>query len=81
MCDTLGMTGNELLRRLRRLARRQGATFLYEGRPGKGGHGRSYLGDRFTTIPALTHVFPRGLLSMILRDLGLSRRDLSCGEH
>jgi hypothetical protein len=34
------MTGNELLRRLRRLARQKRLPFLYEGRPGKGGHGR-----------------------------------------
>ena len=71
------MTGNELLRKLRRLARRRGLTFLYEGRPGKGGHGRIYMGDRFTTVPALTHEISPGLLSKILRDLGLTRRDLS----
>ena len=71
------MTGNELLRRLRRLARRQRLTFLYEGRPGKGGHGRIYFGDRFTTIPALTHEITPGLLTKVLCDLGLTRRDLS----
>jgi mRNA interferase HicA len=71
------MTGNELLRRLRRLARQRGLTFLYEARQGKGGHGRIYLGDRFTTIPALTHEVPPGLLTKVLRDLGLTRRDLS----
>jgi mRNA interferase HicA len=70
------MTGNELLRRLRRLARRQGLTFLYEGRPDKGSHGRIYLGERFTTIPALTHEITPDLLTKILRDLGLTRRDL-----
>jgi mRNA interferase HicA len=77
MCDTLDMTGNELLRWLRRLAKRKRLTFLHEGRPGKGGHGRIYLGERFTTIPALTHEITPGLLTKILRDLGLSRRDLS----
>jgi mRNA interferase HicA len=77
MCDKLDMSGNELLRRLRRVARRKQLTCLYEGRPGKGGHGRIYLGDRFTTVPALTHEIPPGLLTKILRDLGLSRRDLA----
>jgi mRNA interferase HicA len=71
------MTGSELLRRLRRLARQRQLTFLYEARSGKGGHGRVYLGDRFTTIPALTHEIAPGLLTKILRDLGLTRRDLS----
>jgi mRNA interferase HicA len=70
------MTGNELVRRLRGLARRQRLPFRYEGRPGKGSHGRIYLGDRLTTIPALTHEIAR-LLTKILRDLGLSRRDLA----
>jgi hypothetical protein len=71
------MTGHEVLRRLRRLARQRKLMFLYEGRPGKGGHGRVCLGDRFTTVPALTHEVPPGLLAKILRDLGLTRRDLS----
>lgn len=71
------MTGNEFVRRLRRLARRKGLTCVYEARHGKGGHGRIYLGDRFTTIPALTHELPTGLLAKILRDLGLSREDLT----
>jgi len=50
---------------------------IYEARQGKGGHGRIYLGDRFTTVPALTHELPPGLLTKILRDLGLTRRDLT----
>jgi hypothetical protein len=70
------MTGHELLRKLRRLARQRELTFLYEARQGKGGHGRIYIGDRLTTIPALTHEIGPGLLSRILRDLGLVRRDL-----
>jgi hypothetical protein len=41
---------------------------LYEARPG--GHGRIYLGDRLTTIPALTQDIPPGLPFKILRDLG-----------
>jgi hypothetical protein len=70
------MTGHELLRKLRRLARQSDLLFLYEARHGKGGHGRVYLGDRFTTIPALTHEVSPGLMTKILRDLGLTRRDL-----
>jgi mRNA interferase HicA len=70
------MTGHELLRKLRRLARQRGFAFLYEARHGKGGHGRIFLGDRFTTMPAPTHEIGPGLLSKILRDLALTRRDL-----
>ena len=70
------MTGHELLRKLRRLANQRDLAILYEARHGKGGHGRIYLGNRFTTIPALTHEIDPGLLTKILRDLGLMRRDL-----
>jgi mRNA interferase HicA len=70
------MTGHELLRKLRRLAGQRDLTVLYEARHGKGGHGRIYIGDRFTTIPAPTHEIGPGLLTKILRDLGLTRRDL-----
>jgi hypothetical protein len=70
------MTGHELLRKLRRLANQRDLAVLYEARHGKGGHGRIYLGNRFTTIPALTHEIGPGLLTKILRDLGLTRRDL-----
>lgn len=77
MCDILDMKGNELLRKLRRLAKQRSLAFLYEASRGKGGHGRIYLGDRFTTIPALTHEVAPGLLTKILRDLALSKRDLS----
>jgi hypothetical protein len=76
MCDGLAMTGHELLRKLRRLAKQRDLTVRYDSRPGKGGHGRLYFGDRFTTIPALTHEIGPGLLAKILRDLGLTRRDL-----
>ena len=70
------MTGHELLRKLRRLARQRDLTFLYKSRHGKGGHGRIYVGHRFTTIPAPTHEIGPGLLTEILRDLELTRRDL-----
>ena len=70
------MTDHELLRKLRRLARRRDLTVRYESRAGKGGHGRVYFGSRFTTIPALSHEIGPGLLAKILRDLGVARRDL-----
>ena len=38
--------------------------------------GPIYLGERCTTIPALTHQIGPGLLTKILLDLGLTKRDL-----
>jgi len=44
--------------------------------PGKGRHGRLYYGDRFTTLKDRTKEIGPGLLSAMLQQLGLRRRDL-----
>ena len=44
------MNGREFLRRLRRFGRANGVAVRYDGRPGKGSHGRVYDGAAFTTI-------------------------------
>ena len=70
------MDGREFLRRLRRLGRANGVTVRYDGRPGKGSHGRVYYGTAFTTIKALKKEIGSGLLSKMLKDLQLTRDDL-----
>lgn len=42
--------GNELLKRLSRLGKANGVNVRYDGKPGKGSHGRLYYGGVFTTI-------------------------------
>ncbi len=71
------MTGAELLRRLRRLARERGLRFEYESRHGKGSHGRVLLGERLATMKDPKKEIGPGLLHDMLRQLGLSRDDLS----
>jgi mRNA interferase HicA len=44
------MTGNELLRRLRRIGSRRGVAVRFEEERGKGSHGTLYFGDRFTVL-------------------------------
>jgi mRNA interferase HicA len=70
------VTGNELLRRLRRFARRRGVSFRYVPRHGKGSHGRIYVGERFTTLPDPKKEIPAGTLRGLLSDLGLNAKDL-----
>ncbi len=65
------MTADELLRRLRR--RRD--IRIVPSR-GKGGHVRVERGDRVTHVPTGSGELKTGLLHGILRQLGLSIRDL-----
>ena len=70
------MTGDEFVRRVRRLGRERGAAVRFEARPGKGSHGRLYFGDRFATVKDRRSELGRGLVAAVLRQLGLSREDI-----
>ena len=71
------MDGREFLRRLRRLGRANGVAVRYDGRPGKGSHGRVYYGTAFTTIKDLKKEIGAGLLRKMLSDLHLTKDDLA----
>ena len=70
------MKGREFLKRLRRLGKASGVTVRYDGKPGKGSHGRVYYGTAFTTIKDLKKEIGSGLLSKMLVDLQLTKDDL-----
>jgi mRNA interferase HicA len=70
------MTGNELLDRLSRLARRRGLSFRFDAKRGKGSHGTIWLDGRFAVVPDLRHELKKGTLSAICRDLGLKPHEL-----
>ena len=70
------MTGDELVRRVRRLGRERGIPVHFEPRKGKGSHGRVYLGDRFTTVKNRRKEISPGLPAAMLRQLRLSREDI-----
>ena len=70
------MTGDEFVRRIRRLGRERGVAVRFEPRTGKGSHGRLYFGGRFTTVKDRRQTIGTGLLAAMLRQLGLRRDDL-----
>ena len=70
------MTGAEFVRRMRKLGHRTDVQVRFDPRPGKGSHGRLYYGCRFTTVKDRTKEISPGLLHDMLRQLGLSERDL-----
>ena len=66
------MNRNQFLRSLGRYCVETGLpTPTFDPRRGKGGHGRVWLGDRFTTIPS-GELKPR-TLEAILKQLGLPK--------
>lgn len=70
------MTGEEFIRRVRRLGRQRGVAVRFEPRTGKGSHGRLYYGERFTTLKDRRKEIGTGLLAAMIRQLGLSRDDI-----
>jgi len=70
------MTGNELLRRLRRLAQQRGVEVRLDELKGKGSHAALYYSSRRPTLKDRRKEMGPGLLRSVLRQLGLTPCDL-----
>lgn len=70
------VNGNELIKKLRKLGKENGVKVYYDGKAGKGSHGRLYYGTAFTTIKDPKKEVGSGLLKKILEDLDLTKDDL-----
>jgi mRNA interferase HicA len=70
------MTGNEFIRRLRRLGRQRGVRVEFVPERGKGSHGTLYYGERLTVVRNPRDELKTGTLHTMLAQLGLSRADL-----
>ncbi len=73
------MTGHEFERKVRNIGRKRGVTVLFDAGHGKGSHGRLYYGIRFTTLKDRRKEIGPGLLSAMLSQLGLTKKDLEIG--
>lgn len=71
----LAMTGNEFIRKIRRLGRKSGVPVSFDGGDGKGDHGKLWYGDRFTTVGDRGEL-RKGTLMAMLKQLGLTMEDL-----
>ena len=71
MSELLRVNRDQFLRDLRAYAKAQGLTLRFDARRGKGGHGRVFLGGRFTTIPS--GEIKKPTLEAILKQLGLPK--------
>jgi mRNA interferase HicA len=70
------VNGEELLRKLRKLAKSKGVAFRFDPSHGKGSHGRVTFGSAFTTVKDLKKDIGKGLLSDLCKDLGIDPKEL-----
>jgi mRNA interferase HicA len=70
------VNGNELLRRLGRLAKARQVEVTVDRRQGKGSHATLRFAGRKTTLKDLKKEIGPGLLRAMLNDIGLTPRDL-----
>ncbi len=70
------MKGSELVRRIKRLGKERQIPVRFVEHQGKGSHGRLYFGNRFATIKDRKKEIGPGLLRTVLKQLGISFKDL-----
>ena len=71
------MNGNELLKKLRKVARQRGEHLEFIKKHGKGSHGTICLGERCTTMKDRKKEIGKGLLlNAMLEQLGVDKDEL-----
>jgi hypothetical protein len=70
------VTGGEFLRRLKKLAKRNGVAFAFVPDEGKESHGRIYYGPAFATLKDRKKEIGSGLLADMCRQLKINTWDL-----
>jgi len=71
------MNGNEFYRRLQKIGRERSVEVSFETERGKGSHGTVRFGDRLYRDEGSAKRNPSWLLHAMLRQLGLTERDLN----
>ena len=72
----VSMRGGEFLRRIEGIGKTRGVPVNFDQRHGKGSHGTLYYGGRKTILKDRKKEIGPGLLHKMLKDLGLTSRDL-----
>jgi predicted RNA binding protein YcfA (HicA-like mRNA interferase family) len=68
--------GSEFLRKAKAVARRGKLGFRWAPERGSGSHGTVYVGAKFTVVKDLKKELGPGLLSDMLKQLGIRKEDL-----
>jgi mRNA interferase HicA len=70
------VNGNEFLRRLKKLGKRQVVHVAFDPVHGDGSHGRVYYGTAFTTLKDRKKELGPGLLRTMCSELGVDPKEL-----
>jgi mRNA interferase HicA len=70
------MTGNEFIRKVKKVGRARGVAVQFMARRGKGSHGTLFYGSRFTIVRNPKDELKTGTFHAMLVQLGLSDEDL-----
>ena len=70
------MKGSEFLRKVKAMARRNKLTYRWVPERGSGSHGTVYVGAKFTVVKDLKKELGPGLLSDMLKQIGIRKEDL-----
>ena len=70
------MNGVEFIKRIRKLARKQGLSVSIETRRGKGSHVMLFLGDRYTPVKDRKKELRAGLFHQMCKDLDVDPKEL-----
>lgn len=76
MFDNGSVKGSEFLRKVRATARKGKVACRWAPERGSGSHGTLYFGGRFTVVKDLKKELGPGLLSDMLKQLGIRKEDL-----
>ncbi len=71
------MTGNEFLKKLKKLAKKNKMSFSTDKSFGKGSHMGVYYGDKFTTLRDPKDELMTGTFNAMLKQLGVDKNDLN----
>jgi predicted RNA binding protein YcfA (HicA-like mRNA interferase family) len=71
------VNGLEFIRRITRLGKARGVPVRFAERRGKGSHAMVYYGAARTVVKDRKKELGKGLLSAMLRDLGLTMDDIA----
>ena len=70
------MTGNEFIRKVKKLGKERGVAVQFVARRGKGSHGTLFYGMQFTIVPNPKNELKAGTLHAMLTQLGLKSEGL-----
>ena len=74
--NIITMNGNELIKKIKKLAKKNDVHVYFDKAHGKGSHGTLFYGGNHTTIKDKKKEIGPGLLNSMLMDLEISKDDL-----